>query len=65
MRLSPWKGETMDKQKAEELKEYIDALTIDNKQIVKHQITHVLLAQLESYHKQLHREEKGCNFHDK
>ena len=55
----------MDKQKAEELKEYIDALTIDNKQIVKHQIAHVLLAQLESYHKQLHREEKGCNFHNK
>ena len=56
---------SMDKQKAEELKEYIDALTIDNKQIVKHQIAHVLLAQLESYHKQLHREEGGCNFHNK
>ena len=55
----------MDKQKAEELKRYIDALTIDNKQIVKHQIVHVLLARLESYHKQLHREEKGCAFENK
>ena len=55
----------MDKQKAEELKEYIDALAIDNKQIVKHQIAHVLLSQLESYHKQLHREEGGCNSRNK
>ena len=56
----------MDKQRADELKKYIDALVIDNHSIVKHQCFHLLLSSLESEHKQIHRrEEGGCNFHNK
>ena len=55
----------MDKQRAEELKKYIDALVVDNYSIVKHQCVHLLLSSLESEHKQIHRDDGGCNFHNK
>jgi len=52
----------MDKQSAEELKRYIDTLADDSKSIVEHTIVHLLLQRLESAHKKIHREEKGCAF---
>ena len=51
----------MNKQKAEELKRHIDNLASDKLPLIKHTIAHALLSEIESYHKQLHREEKGCN----
>ena len=55
----------MDKQKANELKGYIGRLVADNPVLIKHAIVHMLLGEIESYHKQLHREEKGCAFENK